>query len=129
VLPESLDATLPAALRAPAVQLGQQVGLYWEIYHAPDSAAPVELAVAATNSHSRDEVPYPVGRAECPPRFRSLVTVRWREEPDTVPQGIGRAIVLNLQPLSRGRYVVSVQVRVAGEPRGCSSREFRIVAR
>jgi hypothetical protein len=129
VLPESLDAALPAALRAPVVQVGQQVGLYWEMYDAPDSTAPVELAVAATKAHPKDEVPYPVGRAECPPRFGSLVTVRWREEPDAPPRGMGRAIVLDLRSLSRGHYVLSLQLSVAGEPRGCSSREFRIVAR
>jgi hypothetical protein len=129
VLPKSLDAALPAALRAPVVQVGQQVGLYWEMYDAPDSTAPVELAVATTKAHFRDAVPYPVGRAQCPPRSRSLATVRWREEPDAPPRGMGRAIVLDLRSLSRGHYVVSVQVSVAGVPRGCSSREFRIVGR
>ena len=128
VLPESLDAALPTALRAPVVQVGRQVGLYWEMYNAPDSTAPVELAVAVTRAHSRDEVPYPVGRAQCPPQFASLVIVRWREEADAPPLGLGRAIVLDLRSLSRGDYEVSVQMSVAGEPRGCSSREFRIVA-
>ncbi len=128
VLPESLDAALPTALRAPVVQVGRQVGLYWEMYNAPDSTAPVELAVVVTRAHSRDEVPYPVGRAQCPPQFASLVTVRWREEADAPPLGLGRAIVLDLRSLSRGHYEVSVQMSVAGEPRGCSSREFRIVA-
>lgn len=129
VLPESLNAALPGALRAPVVQVGQQVGLYWEMYDAPDSTAPAELAVAVTKARSRDEAPYPVGRAECPARVRSLVTVRWREEPDAPSRGMGRALVLDLRSLSRGHYVVSVQVSMAGEPRGCSSREFRIIAR
>jgi hypothetical protein len=128
-LPESLDAALPVALRAPVVQVGQQVGLYWEMYDVPDSTGPVELAVTTTKAHFRHEVPYPVGRAQCPSRFGSLVTVRWGEEPSAPPRGMGRAIVLDLRSLSRGQYVVSVQVSVAGQPRGCSSREFRIVLR
>jgi hypothetical protein len=129
VLPESLDAALTAALPAPVVLVGQQVGLYWEMYDVPDSTAPAELAVTVTKARSRDEVPYPVGRAQCPARFGSLVTVRWHEEPDAPPRDGGRAIVLDLRSLSRGHYVVSLQVNVAGTPRGCSSREFRIVAR
>lgn len=129
MLPESLDGVLPVVLRAAVLRAGQQVGLYWEMYDASDSTALVEFAVAVTKAHSRGKVPYPVGRAECPPRFGSPVAVRWREEPDSPRRGMGRAIVLDLRPLSRGRYVVSVQTSVAGELRGCSSREFRVVKR
>ena len=40
-----------------------------------------------------------------------------------------RSIALDLRSLSRGRYVVAIQLSVAGRPRGCSSRELQIVAR
>jgi hypothetical protein len=128
-LPESLEAALPAALRASLVPIGQPVGLYWEMYDAPDSAAPVEIAVTATKAPSEGETPYPIARPQCQPRAGSPVTLRWREEPGTPPHGAARAVVLDLRPLSRGRHVVTVQMSVAGGPRGCSSREIEIIER
>jgi hypothetical protein len=129
VLPESLEAALPAALGAPVVQVGQRVGLYWEIYEEPASTAPVEIAVTAMKAHSRGDAPYPVGRPWCPFPVESPVRLRWREEPGARPRGAARAVALDLRSLSRGPYVVTVQVSVAGQPRGCSSRDLRVTAR
>jgi hypothetical protein len=129
VLPESLEAALPAALGAPVVQVGQRVGLYWEIYDAPTSTAPVEIAVTAMKARSRGDAPYPVGRPWCPFPVESPVRLRWREGPGARPHGAARAVALDLRSLSRGPYVVTVQVSVAGRPRGCSSRELRVGAR
>jgi hypothetical protein len=129
VLPESLEAALPRALDAPVVSVGQRVGLYWEMYHEPDSMAPVEIAVTALKARSRGKAPYPVGRPWCPFAGESPVRLRWREEPGAPPRGAGRAVALDLRPLSRGRYVITIQVSVAGRTRGCSSRELWMVAR
>jgi hypothetical protein len=127
VLPESLEAALPAALGAPVVQVGQRVGLYWEMYEAPDSTAPVEIVVTAMKAHSSGDAPYPVGRPWCPFPVESPVKLRWREEPGVHPRGAARAVALDLRSLSRGRYVVTIQVSVAGRPRGCSTRELWVV--
>jgi hypothetical protein len=129
VLPGSLEAALPMALAAPVVQVGQRVGLYWEMYHEPDSTAAMEIAVTAMKVRSRGDAPYPVGRPWCPFPVESPVRLRWREEPDARPRSVARAMALDLRSLSRGRYVLTVQVRVAGRPRGCSSREVRVAAR
>lgn len=124
-LPTSLDEAVGAALRPAQVRVGQRVGLYWEMYEVPDSL--VEVAVTVTKARSRYKAPYPVGRPECPRRVASLVTVRWQEAPDSRPRGVARSIVLDLRRLSRGRYLVAIQISQGGRPRGCSSREFEIV--
>jgi hypothetical protein len=129
VLPESLEGALPAALAAPVVQVGQRVGLYWEMYDELGSTAPVEIAVTAMKARWRSDAPYPVGRPWCPFAGEPAVRLRWREEPGARPRGSARAVTLDLRSLSRGRYVVAIQVRVAGQPRGCSSRELRVVGR
>jgi hypothetical protein len=129
VLPESLEAALPAALAAPVVPAGERVGLYWEMYDNADSTAPVDIAVTAMQAHSKGDAPYPVGRPWCPFAVESPVRLRWREEPGTRPRGVARAVTLDLRPLSRGSYIVTIQVSVAGRPRGCSSRELRVAER
>jgi hypothetical protein len=128
VLPESLEAALPAALSGPAVRRGQQVGLYWEIYGEPDSTAPMEITVTATKAQWRNDTPYPVGRPWCPLPAKSI-TLRWREDPDSRPRGPGRAVILDLRSLARGNYVVTIQINAAGRTLGCSSRELRVTAR
>jgi hypothetical protein len=80
-----------------------------------------------TKGRSKHETLYPVGRPQCPPRVASPVTVRWQEALESRPRGDGRSIVLDLRRLSRGRYLVAIQISVAGRPRGCSSREVQIV--
>jgi hypothetical protein len=129
VLPESLEAALPAALGAPVVQVGQRVGLYWEMYDEPESGAPLEVAVTVMKAHWRGDAPYPVGRPWCPFPVESPVRLRWREGPGARPRGSARALTLDLQRLSQGRYVVTIQVSMAGRSRGCSSRELRLAAR
>jgi hypothetical protein len=129
MLPESLEAALPAALRAPVVQVGQRVGLYWEMYDEPDSGAPVDMSVTVMKGRWKGDVPYPIGRPWCVLSGESPVRLRWREEPGTRPRGAARAVALDLRSLSKGRYVVTIQVSVAGRPRGCSNRELRVVAR
>jgi hypothetical protein len=85
VLPESLEAALPAALGAPVVQVGQRVGLYWEMYDEADSTAPVEIAVTAMKAHSRGDAPYPVGRPWCPFAVKSPVRLRCRADATSSP--------------------------------------------
>jgi len=99
------------------------------MYDNPDSTAPVEIGVTAMKAHSKGDAPYPVGRPWCPFPVESPVKLRWREEPGARPRGAARAVTLDLRPLSRGRYVVTIQVSVAGRPRGCSRRELRVAER
>lgn len=129
VLPGSLEAALPMALGAPVVRVGQRVGLFWEMYDEPDSTAPVEIAVTAMKARSGEDALYPVGRPSCPFQVESPVRLQWREEPNARPRSVARAVALDLRSLPRGRYVVAVQTRVAGRPRGCSSREVWVAAR
>ncbi len=124
-LPESLQATLAAALPVPVVKRRQRVGLYWEMYQEPDSAASVEIAVTPMRSH-KDETPYPVGRPWCPLAVQSPVRLRWLEEPTASPRGVARAVALDLRRLSAGRYVITLQVSEGGHARGCSSREVQV---
>ena len=124
-LPRTLDEAVGAALRPAEVRKGQRVGLYWEMYEVPDSA--LEVAVTVTKARSKRDSPFPVGRPECPPRVSSLVSVRWQEARESQPRGAARSIVLDLRELSRGRYLVAIQISQAGQPRGCSSRELEIV--
>jgi hypothetical protein len=126
VLPGSLEAALSTALGAPVVQRGQRVGLYWEMYGEPDSAVTVEITVTAMKAGSKSDTPYPVGRPWCPFTVESPVRLRWREQPGSRPRGTGRSVALDLRSLSPGRYLITVQTRVAGRPRGCSSREVRV---
>jgi hypothetical protein len=128
-LPRSLDEAAAAALSPAEVRVGQRVGLYWEMYAVPDSAQPLEVAVTVNKARSKGEAPYPMGRPQCPPRVASPVAVRWQEAPGARPSGVGRSIALDLRPLSRGRYVVAIQISDAGRPRGCTSRELQIVRR
>jgi hypothetical protein len=125
-LPASLEAALGVALPAPVVKRRQRVGLYWEMYEEPDSSASVEIAVTPIKPHKRNESPYPVGRPWCPFAVESPVKLRWLEEPAERPRGFGRAVALNLRRLSPGRYLVALQVSVAGQARGCSSREVEV---
>jgi hypothetical protein len=127
VLPDSLPAALPAALGAPVVRVGQRVGLYWEMYDEPDPTAPVEISVTVTKARWKGDLPYPIGRPWCPFPGQSPVKLRWREEPGSRPRGAARAVALDLRSLSGGRYMVTIQVSVAGGPRGCSSREILVV--
>ncbi len=129
VLPASLEAALPQVLTAPVVRVGQRVGLYWEMYDAPDSSAPLEMAVTVMKAQSKTNAAYPVGLPWCPYQAESPVRLRWREEPGARVGSPGRAVTLDLRSLSRGRYVVSVQARVNGRPRGCSSREVQVAGR
>jgi hypothetical protein len=125
-LPRSLGEAAAAALSPVVVPVGQRVGLYWEMYDLPDSGRRLEVAVTVTKARSRRGAPYPVGRPGCPPRIASPVTVRWQEEPGATTRGVARSIALDLRPLSRGRYVVAIQISQAGRARGCSSRELEI---
>lgn len=127
-LPQSLDAALPTMLAA-SVGVGRRLGLYWEMYQRPDSTAPMEISVTVLRSGSRDPAIYPAGRSFCPFTSESRVRLRWVEQPNARPPGPGRAIVLDLGPLARGTYTVSVQLGAASRPRGCSSREFQIGSR
>jgi hypothetical protein len=99
------------------------------MYDEAASRAPVEIAVTAMKARSRGDAPYPVGRPWCPFPVESPVRLRWREEPGARPRGAARAVALDLRSLSRGPYVVTIRVSVAGRPRGCSSRELRVAAR
>jgi hypothetical protein len=128
-LPESLPAALSAALGAPVVRVGQRVGLYWEMYHESAPTAPVAISVTVMKARWKGDVPYPIGRPWCPFPGESPVRLRWREEPGTRPRGVARAVALDLRSLSEGRYVVTIQASLAGRPRGCSSRELRVVGR
>jgi hypothetical protein len=125
-LPKSLDQAAAAALRPAVIRKGRRVALYWETYATSDSTEPLEVAVTVTKSRSKDKEPYPVGRPHCPARVASPVTVRW-EESGAASRRVARSIALDLRKLSRGRYVVAIQISQAGRPRGCSSREFHIV--
>jgi hypothetical protein len=126
-LPSSLREAAAAALRPAVVRAGQRVGLYWEMYGTPDLAGTVQVSITVTKARSKHEAPYPLGRPECPPGVASPVTVRWQEEPGAAPRRAARSIALDLRQLSRGRYVVAIQISEAGRPRGCSSRELQIV--
>jgi hypothetical protein len=126
VLPASLETALPTALGAPVVQRGQRVGLYWEVYDEPDSTTTVEIAVTRMKGRSKGDPLYPVARPWCPFTVESPVRLRWQEEPGSRPRGTGRSVALDLRSLSPGRYVIAVQMSVAGRPRGCSSREVRV---
>lgn len=128
-LPGSLEATLGTALSAPVVKRRQQVGLYWEVYQEPDSAASVEIAVTPMKPQNRGDTPYPVGRPWCPFAVQSPVRMRWLEEPTASPRGVARAVALDLRRLSAGRYLITLQVSVGGQSRGCSSREIEIARR
>jgi hypothetical protein len=110
-------------------QIGQRVGLYWEIYDEPESTAPLEITVTAMKARWKGDQPYPVGRPWCPHPVESPVKLSWREQPGTRPRGSARALTLDPHWLSPGRYVVTVQLSVAGQPCGCSSRELRVAAR
>jgi hypothetical protein len=125
-LPVSLDEALPLALGAPLVRKGHRVGLYWEMYEQPDSAATIEVAVTRLERDHKREPPYPVGRPSCPLGKETPVRLRWLEEPDSRPHRAGRAVVLDLRPLSKGRYAIALQMRVEGRSEGCSSREIEI---
>ena len=130
VLPASLEAALPAALDAPVARVGKRLGLYWELYDQLDEPnVAVEIRVSVMKPRSRSDEPSPAGRPECPFQAESPVSLRWREEPGTHSRGAGRAVALDLRSLSRGRYVVTVQVSAAGRLRGCSSRELEIIGR
>jgi hypothetical protein len=129
VLPKSLEEASAAALPAPEVKAGQRVGLYWEMYGTPDPVQPVQVAVTVTKARSKHEALYPVGRPGCPARVPSLVTVRWQEHAGAQPPGATWSIALDLRRLSRGRYVVAIEMSMAGRPRGCSSRELQIIGR
>jgi hypothetical protein len=129
VMPKSLDEAGATALRPAAVPVGQRVGLYWEVYSAPNPSDTTEVAVTVTKARSQRDALYPMGRPDCPPRVASPVTVQWQEEPGAAARGAARSIALDLRSLSRGRYVVAIQMSAAGRPRGCSSRELQIVAR
>jgi hypothetical protein len=89
----------------------------------------VEIVVTAMKAQSKGDAPYPVGRPWCPYPVESPVKLRWREEPGARPRGAARAVALDLRSLSRGHYVVTIQVSVAGRPRGCSTRELWVVRR
>lgn len=123
--PETLEAALPLALSRSVVTRERPLGLYWELYDAPDSLAVVEITVTATKVDSNHEEPYPLGRPSCP-RPNESIRLHWREEPGMRPPGVGRAITLDPRSLDEGDYVIAVQIRVAGETRGCSSREIRL---
>jgi hypothetical protein len=125
-LPKSLDQAAAAALRPAVIRKGRRVALYWETYATSDSTEPLEVAVTVTKSRSKGKEPYPVGRPHCPARVASPVTVRW-EESGAASRRVARSIALDLRKLSRGRYVVAIQISQAGRPRGCSSREFHIL--
>ena len=105
---------------------GHRVGLYWEMYDRPDSAAAIEIAVTRLKRDHHREPPYPVGRPSCPLGKETPVRLRWVEEPATRPQRAGRSVVLDLRTLSKGRYAIALQMSVAGHPEGCSSREVEI---
>jgi hypothetical protein len=126
-LPRSLGEAAAAALRPAVVRAGRRVGLYWEMYGTSDLAGTVQVAITVTKARSKHEAVYPVGRPECPPQVASPVSVRWQEEPGAAPRRAARSIALDLRQLSRGRYVVAIQISEAGRPRGCSSRELQIV--
>ncbi|MFL5493068.1 MAG: hypothetical protein ACJ8DC_01670, partial [Gemmatimonadales bacterium] len=106
----------------------KRVGLYWEMFDQPDSTTTVEIAVTRTSSGSKGDPPYSVGRPWCPLTTASPVRLSWREESGSRPRGVGRSVVLDLRSLPRGRYLITVQISVAGRPRGCSSREVRVAA-
>ena len=124
-LPATLGEATAVALRPAEVREGRRVGLYWEMYDVPDSV--LDIAVTVTTARSKHDAPYPAGRPACPPRLAAPVTVQWQEAPESRPRGAGRSIILDLRRLSRGRYLVAIQLREGGRPRGCSSREFQIV--
>jgi hypothetical protein len=123
-LPDSLQAALTSALSGSVVARGRSVGLYWEMYDMPDSTATVEIAV--TSVRGKQNGLYPVSRPWCPLSVKPQVRLSWVEEADGHPGGLARAVALDLHRLSRGPYLVTVQLRVGERPRGCSSREFRI---
>jgi hypothetical protein len=126
-MPGSLDEALPLALTGPAVGQGKRVGLFWEMYARPDSTASIEIAVIPLNGRHRGELTYPVGRPSCPFGGEAPVKLRWLEDPVNRPDRVGRAVVLDLSPLSKGRYVISLQTSVGGRPMGCSSREVQVI--
>jgi hypothetical protein len=128
-LPQSLEAALAAALPIPVVKRRQRVGLYWEMYQEPDSAASVEIAVTPMKPQKKDDALYPAGRPWCPFAVQSPVRLRWLEEPAARPRGVARTVALDLRRLSAGHYIITLQVSVGRQSRGCSSREIEIARR
>lgn len=126
-LPPSLEAALPLALDAPVVRVGRRLGLYWELYDRFDQpTVALEISVSVMKARTESDESNPVGRPECPFRVESPVSLRWREEPGARAHGGARAVALDLRSLSKGRYIVTVQVSAAGLS-GCSTRDLEVV--
>jgi hypothetical protein len=125
-LPASLEAALPLALAAPVARRRERLGLFWEMYDPTETTVSVQVGVTAMKARSSDAGPYPVGRPWCPLSAPSPVTLRWREAPERRRRSVGRAVTLDLRPLRKGRYLITVQASAGGRPTGCSSREVRI---
>ncbi len=125
-LPESLEAALAAALPSVTVPRGGKVGLYWEVYPAPEPGYPLEVGVRVVPDRSKSRAPYPLGRPECPAGGPAALTLRWREPPEPPRRGPGRSVVLDLGSLRSGRYVVVVEVLAGRERLGCTGREIRV---
>jgi hypothetical protein len=115
---------LPAALHASVVPRAR-LGLYWEEYGASGTVAP-EVSVIVVKARFRHREPYPVGHAECPPRYGPAISLRWKEPPPADPRRSGRSVVLDLGNLREGTYQVGIELKFQVGPPACTSREFSV---
>jgi hypothetical protein len=125
-VPSELDAVLPHVHGPAALPRGSRIGLYWEAYGL---AAEGELLATVVSV-----VPERIGWLRRAVESVGLVSrsrpvrLEWTEQGK--PQGgiAARALVVDLSPLSPGRYRIELDVTAAGRSTASASRAIRITA-
>lgn len=121
--PGSLSGVLPSVLPFPSVPEGERLGIAWEVYNLSPGDMPVRFRLRV-----REEGPGFLRRIG---QWLRLVTperptdVSWEE----VEEGTGvlfRAVNLDLEGLSPGRYELELSVELSGREPARATRTFKV---
>jgi hypothetical protein len=123
-LPVDLDVALRRPLAGP-VERGGRIGLYWEAYGlAPEADVPMAVHVAPEGTSLLRRL---AGMLHLAARPRAL-RIAWHEVVQPVEGRAGRALVLDLGGLDRGRYRIEVTVTAPSGAKATATREVRVIA-
>jgi hypothetical protein len=113
-LPATLDAAIPRARGSERVRRDERLGVYWELYGTRGDGAPVtySLTVERESDSWLRRAAETIRLSDKP----APITMRWTDAVAGTAPLSPRALAVDLSPLRRGRYRLTLTAELPGEP-------------
>ncbi len=117
-IPTTVEEVAPSALRTERVRSKEKLGVYWEAYGTDPGGEKVHVALVVMRENGPDEGGFlrRMGRAVQGSRDATPVSVSVDDISARGTSTSTRAIQLDISTLTKGSYVVQLEITVAGQP-------------